>query len=141
MYYGRQVTFIEVVQLCRCVSGTEFNWQDSLYDSLAILRLQKPMLAKCWENNIKVHQIRADIKQAYDSINCNKLCTIMCNSGIPVKLVRLIKATMKDVEAQAKVQAHLTEQLKIRQGLNQGDRPAPSLFNLALKYVIWNYTI
>jgi len=147
MYHGRQVTFIEVVQLCWSVSGTEFNWQDSFQDNLAILRLQKQlvtvtqMLTKCWENNIKVHQICADIKQAYDSIDDDKLCTILCNAGIPGKLVRLIKATMKDAEAQVKVQGQLTEQLKIRQGLKQGDRLAPSLFNLVLKYVIRNYTI
>ena len=99
------------------------------------------MLTKCWENNIKVHQICANIKQAYDSINGDQLCMIMCNAGIPGKLVRLIKATMKDAEAQVKVQAQLAEQLKIRQGLKQGDRLASSLFNLALKYVIRNYTI
>jgi len=99
------------------------------------------MLTKCWENNIKVHQIYADIKQAYNSINGDKLCTKMCNAAIPGKLVRLIKPTMKDAEAQVKVQAQLTKQLKIRQGCKQGDRLAPSLFNLALKYVIRNYTI
>ena len=98
------------------------------------------MLAKCWENNIKVHQMCADIKQAYDSIDGDKLCMLTRNAGISGKLVRLIKATMKDAEAQVKVHAQLTEQIKIRQGLKQGDRLAPSLFNLTLKYVIRNYT-
>jgi len=48
---------------------------------------------------------------------------------------------MKDAEAQVKVQAQLTEQLKVRQGSKQSDRLAPSLFNLVLKYVIRNYTV
>jgi len=94
------------------------------------------MLAKCWEINIKVHQICADIKQAYDSINGDKHCTIMCNAGIPGKQVRLVKATMKDAEAQVMVQAQWTEQLKIRQGLKQCNRLTPSFFKMALKYVI-----
>jgi len=66
---------------------------------------------------------------------------IMCNAEIPGKLLRLIKATMKDAEAQVKVQAQLTEQLKIRQGCKQGDRLTPSLLNLVLKYIIRNFTI
>ena len=147
MYHGTQVTFIEVVQLYWCVSVTEFNWQDNFYDKLTILRLQKQLftvkqlLAKCWENNIKVHQIYADFKQAYDSINGDKLFMKMCNAGIPGKLVRLIKATMEDAEAKVKVQAQLTEKLIIKQGIKQGDRLTPSLFNIALKYVIRNYII
>jgi hypothetical protein len=43
---------------------------------------------------------------------------------------------MKDSEAQVKVQTQLTEPFKIRQGLKQGDRLVPSLFNLVLDYVI-----
>jgi hypothetical protein len=78
---------------------------------------------------------------AYDSISGDKLYTIKCNAGITSKLVRLIKATMKDVEVQVKIQAQLTEQLKIRQGLKQSDRLTHLYFNLALKYVIRNYKI
>jgi len=99
------------------------------------------MLAKCWEINIKVHQICADIKQAYDSINGDKHCTIMCNAGIPGKQVRLVKATMKDAEAQVMVQAQWTEQLKIRQGLKQGDRLAPSwLSNMSSRIIQYKPT-
>jgi hypothetical protein len=52
--------------------------------------------------------------QAYDKTDGDKLCMITCNTGIPGKLRSLIKATMKDAEAQVKVEAQLTEQLKIR---------------------------
>ena len=45
-----------------------------------------------------------DFKQAYDSINCEKFCKIMYDAGMPGKLIRLFGATMKDVEAQVKVQ-------------------------------------
>jgi hypothetical protein len=37
----------------------------------------KQTLEKCWENNIKVHQIYVDFKQAYHSINHEKLYKIM----------------------------------------------------------------
>jgi hypothetical protein len=42
-------------------------------------------------------------KQAYDSINCEKFCKIMYDAGISGKLIRIVRATMKGVEAQVKV--------------------------------------
>jgi hypothetical protein len=74
-----------------------------------------------------------DFKQAYDSINHEKLCKIMYDSGIPGKLIRLVRAAVKDTEAQVKVQTQFNEPFKIRQGLKQGDALAPCLFNLAPK--------
>jgi hypothetical protein len=43
---------------------------------------------------------------------------------------------MKDAEAQLKAPTQLTEPLKIKQDLNQGNGPAPSLFNLPLENLI-----
>jgi hypothetical protein len=48
---------------------------------------------------------------------------------------------MRNSEAQVKIQAHLTEPFKIRQGLKQGDGLAPSLFNVALEYAIKKLTV
>lgn len=45
-----------------------------------------------------------DFQQAYDSINCENFCKIMYDAGMPGKLIRLVGATMKDVEAQVKFQ-------------------------------------
>jgi len=59
----------------------------------------------------------------------------MCDAGIPGKLIRLVRASMKNTEAKVKFQTQLAEQFKIRQGFKQGDRLAPALFNLALEYV------
>jgi sorting nexin-29 len=84
-----------------------------------------------------MYQIYVDFKQAYDSIQRNKLYTVMYELGLPPKLVRLVRATMTGTEAQVKVQTELTDTFEIRQGLKQGDRLAPMLFNLALEYV-WN---
>jgi hypothetical protein len=59
-----------------------------------------------------------DFKQAYDSINHEKLCKIMYDDGMPNKLIRLIRATMTDSEAQVEVQTQLTEAFKIKQGFS-----------------------
>jgi hypothetical protein len=43
----------------------------------------KQMFEKCWANDIKVHQIYMDFKQAYDdSINREKLYKIMYDAGM-----------------------------------------------------------
>jgi len=36
----------------------------------------KQLLEKCWENNIKVHQISVVFKQVYDSIRFRKIFTL-----------------------------------------------------------------
>jgi hypothetical protein len=60
----------------------------------------------------------------------------MHDAGLPVKLMRLVRVTLKHAEVQVNVHTQLTEPLKIRQGLKQGDGLAPALFNLALEFII-----
>jgi sorting nexin-29 len=98
----------------------------------------KQILEKWWEFSINVYQIYVDFKQAYDSIQLEKLYRIMHEFSIPNKLIRLVRATMRNSEAQLKIQAQLMGPFKIRQGLKQGDGLAPSLFNLALECAIRN---
>jgi hypothetical protein len=64
------------------------------------------------------------------------LLEIMCDVGIPGKLIRLFKASMKNTETKVKFQTQLAEPFKIRQGFKQDDALAPALFNLAREYVI-----
>jgi hypothetical protein len=94
----------------------------------------------CWEFNINVYQIYVDFKQAYDNIQREKLYRIMHEFNIPNKLIRLVRATVRNSETQVKIQTQLTEPFKIRQGLKQGDGLAPSLFNLSLEYAIKKLT-
>jgi hypothetical protein len=98
----------------------------------------RQILEKCWEFIINVYQIYIDFKQAYDSFQWEKLYRIMHEFNIPHKLIRLVRATMRNSDAQVKIQALLTEPFKIRQGLKQGDGLAQSLFNLSLEYAMKN---
>ena len=56
--------------------------------------------------------------------------------GILNKLIRLTKATMEDSTYHVKIGTTMTDGFKIGNGLKQGDGMAPSLFNIALEYVI-----
>jgi hypothetical protein len=84
--------------------------------------------------------LQIDFKQAYDSIQQEKLYRIMHEFNIPNKVIRLVTATMRNSEAQVKIQTQLTKPFKIRQGLKQGNGLAPSLLKLALEHVIKKVT-
>jgi len=51
----------------------------------------RQILKKKWEHNEAVHQLFIDFKKAYDSVRREDLYNILIESGIPKKLVRLIK--------------------------------------------------
>jgi hypothetical protein len=52
------------------------------------------IMEKCYEYNIILHQLFIDYKQAYDSVNSNKLLVIMKEFRIPTKIVNLTKMTL-----------------------------------------------
>ena len=60
----------------------------------------------------------------------------MVHFGIPNKLIRLMKATMENSTYYVKIRTFMMDGFKVGTGLKQGDRLAPSLFNIALEYVI-----
>jgi sorting nexin-29 len=60
----------------------------------------------------------------------------MSELGIPLKLIRLVKATKTGTTSQIHVQATLLEPLEIHNGLRQGNALACLLFNVALEKAI-----
>ena len=54
------------------------------------------MLEKKWEYNEEVHQLFIDFKKAYDSVRREVLYKILLESGIPRKLLRLIKMSVTE---------------------------------------------
>jgi len=76
-----------------------------------------------------------------DSIDREKLYSIMVDFNIPRKLVRLTRQTMENSESRVKIQENLIDPFKINQGLKQGDVLAPMLFILALEYAVRKTTV
>ena len=93
-------------------------------------------MEKAWEHNVEIHQIFVDFQKAYDSIRRDKLYAIMEHFGIPNKLIRLTKATMENSTYYLKIGTIMTDGFKVGTGLEQGVGLAPSLFNIALEYVV-----
>jgi hypothetical protein len=93
-------------------------------------------LEKAWEHNVEIHQIFVDFQKAYDSIRRNNHYAIMAHFGIPGKLIRLTKASMENSTYHVKIETIMTSGFNVGTGLKQGDGLVPSLFNIALEYVI-----
>ena len=94
------------------------------------------MLEKKWEYNEAVHQLFIVFKKAYDSDRREVLYNIFMESGIPKKLIRLIKMCLTETYSRVRVGRNLCDMFPIRNGLKQGDALSPLLFNFVLKYAM-----
>jgi sorting nexin-29 len=56
--------------------------------------------------------------------------------GIPQKLIKITKITMKKSVTQIRIQSSLSEPLNVNNGLRQGDPLACLLFNIALEKAV-----
>ena len=94
------------------------------------------MFEKKWEYNEAMHQLFIDFKEAYDSVRRAVLYNILTESGIPKKLIRLIKICLTETYSRVRVGKNLSDMFPVRNGLKQGDALSPLLFNFALEYAI-----
>jgi hypothetical protein len=83
-----------------------------------------------------VHQLFIDFKKAYDSVKREVLYNILLESGIPKKLVRLIKICLNETYSKVSIGKLLPDKFPIQNGLKQGDALSPLLFNFALECAI-----
>jgi hypothetical protein len=72
-----------------------------------------------------------DFKKSYDSVRREVMYNILIVSGVPMKLVRLIKMCLNETYSK-----YLSGTFSIQNVLKQGDALTPLLFNLALEYAI-----
>ena len=79
-----------------------------------------------------MHQLFIDFKKASDSV----LYNIVIESGIPMKLLRLIKMCLHETCRRVRVDKHLSDAFPVKNGLKQGDALQPLLFNCTLDYAI-----
>jgi len=68
-----------------------------------------------------VHQLFIDFKKAYDSFRREILYNILIESGIPMKLVRLIKMCLTEIYNTVRVGQNLSDTFPLRNGLKQRD--------------------
>jgi hypothetical protein len=95
----------------------------------------KYLKKKC-EYNKAVHQLFIDFKITYHSCRREVLYNILIESGIPTKLVSLIKMHLNETCNRVRVGKHLSDIFPIRNGLKLGNALSPLFFNFALDYAI-----
>jgi hypothetical protein len=82
-----------------------------------------------------VHWLFIDFKKAYDSFRREVLYNILTESGVPMKLVTLLKRYLSETCSRVQVGKYLSDMFPIRNGLKQG-AVLPLFFNFALQYAI-----
>jgi hypothetical protein len=87
-------------------------------DNIFIMR---QILEKCYEYNKEMHVLFIDFKQAFDSVDRQKIIQILQELRVPNKLVRLIKMTILTTEASVKIENLTSKPLVISYDVRQGD--------------------
>ena len=77
----------------------------------------RQMLEKKWEYNETVHQLFINFKKAYDSVRSEVLYNILIEFGILMKLVRLIKMSLKEKYSRVRLGKYLSEIFPIKNDL------------------------
>jgi hypothetical protein len=101
-------------------------WKDLISGSSVSWRLGKSIRSRS----------QTDFKKAYDSNRREGVCNILTESGIPMKLVRLIRMCVNETYSRDWVDKHLSDVFPVKNGLKQGDALLPLIFSFALEYVI-----
>jgi len=109
-----------------------FQWSRSAIDHVFCIH---QILEKKLEYNETVHQLFIDFKKAYDSVRREVLYNVLIESGIPMKLVRLIKC-VTEMYSRVWVGKNLSDMFPNRDTLKQGDAVSPLPFNFALECAI-----
>jgi hypothetical protein len=78
----------------------------STIDNIHIIR---QIFEKCYEFGIELHNIFIDFKMAFDKVNRQSIFDCLSVLGIPQKLIRLIKSTMKGLRARVRIGSDLSE--------------------------------
>jgi hypothetical protein len=90
------------------------------------------MTEKHNEHRLNLHMLFIDFKQAFDSINRERLFGAMNRMGIPQKLIRLKRMTMCQTKARVKTDNQISAPVEFNKGVKQGDGLSTTLFILAL---------
>lgn len=89
-----------------------------------------------YEQNLGLHLLFIDFKQAYDTIKREKIYEALTELGIPNKLRNLIKMTLSETKNKILLEGHISNSFHTKRGLRQGDPIATDLFNIVLEQIV-----
>ena len=71
--------------------------------------------------NLTYYRLFIEFKDAYDSINRNRLLAVMIEFNLPLKLIRLVRMALGDVKCKVEIRTNLSREFECNTGLRQGD--------------------
>lgn len=98
-------------------------------------------MAKYYEYDEDLFMLFVSFKQASDSINRQKLWTVLRNFGVLENLVKMIKICNLNAYCIIRYQGELSQQFEVQSALKQGDAITHILFKLALEKVIRDISV
>ena len=72
----------------------------------------------------------ADLRKAYDTVNCGALISKLYNKGITGKFFKNIRAMLQKVQEKLKIDGHILPTIITEIRLKQGDNLSPIEFEL-----------
>ena len=88
------------------------------------------IVEKCLHANVKLYCAFVDLEKAYDTVNRDKLWSVLSEYGVSGSLVNAIKAMYDESKACVRVNGGTSGYFKIGQGVRQGCVMSPWLFNV-----------
>nr|CAH7760928.1 unnamed protein product [Callosobruchus chinensis] len=105
----------------------------STIDQIATL---KQIQSSSYEQNLPLHMLFIDYKQAYDSIDRNKIYSALGKMAVPQKIINLIQMSLKYTSNKVAVEGRLSKRFEVNKGLRQEDPLSTALFNLVLENIL-----
>lgn len=110
-----------------------FRRNRSTTDALFILR---QLVEKSLEYNTPAYLCFIDLTKAFDKVQLKDVNTILENSNTPKEYVELIKDLNMNTTTQIRTNFTLTQNLRTKAGIRQGDSLSPLLFNTIMDELI-----
>ena len=91
----------------------------------------RQLMEKAKEHGDSLFIMFVDLKKAYDSVLRNALWTVLAKcGGVPSTMLSIIRSFHDGMEAGVRVGSTVTDNFEVQNGLRQGCKMAPVLFNV-----------